>query len=80
MQETWVQFLSQEDPLEEEDMATHSRVLGLGNPVDRGAWQAPLRAHEVTKSQTRLSNSHTHTHTHTHTLARVSPMSRYKHT
>ena len=26
MQETWVQFLSQEDPLEKE-MATHSRIL-----------------------------------------------------
>ena len=26
MQETWVQFLGQEDPLEE-DMATHSSIL-----------------------------------------------------
>ena len=26
----------------------------LGNPLDRGAWQAP--AHEVTKSQTRLND------------------------
>ena len=31
MQETWVQFLSQEDPLEKE-MATHSSVL---------AWEIP---------------------------------------
>ena len=27
MQETWVQSLGQEDPLEEESMATHSNVL-----------------------------------------------------
>ena len=31
MQETWVQYLSQEDPLEEE-MATHSSIL---------AWKIP---------------------------------------
>ena len=31
MQETWVQFLSQEDPLEKE-MATHSSIL---------AWETP---------------------------------------
>ena len=36
MQETWVQFLGQEDPLEKE-MATHSSVLawripGMGEP------------------------------------------------
>ena len=31
MQETWVQYLSQEDPLEEE-MATHSSIL---------AWRIP---------------------------------------
>ena len=29
----------------------------LGNPLDRGAWQAP--AHGVTKSQTRLNDWHT---------------------
>ena len=31
MQETWVQSLSQEDPLEE-DMATHSNILALRIP------------------------------------------------
>ena len=41
MQETWVQFLDQEDPLEKE-MATHSTTLGLENPTDRGAWQATV--------------------------------------
>ena len=39
MQETWVQFLGQEDPLEEE-MATHSSILAWRIPVDRGAWRA----------------------------------------
>jgi len=33
MQETWVQYLSQEDPLEK-GMATHSRIL---------AWRIPRR-------------------------------------
>ena len=31
MPETWVQFLSQEDPLEKE-MATHSSILAWGIP------------------------------------------------
>ena len=38
MQETWVRFLHQEDPLEKE-MATHSC---LENPMNRGAWQATV--------------------------------------
>ena len=48
----WVQSLGQKDTLEEE-MAAHSSVLGLDNPMDRGAWQATV--HGVTKSQTWLS-------------------------
>ena len=40
MQETWVQFLGQEDPLEKE-MATHSFSC-LENPMDRGAWRATV--------------------------------------
>ena len=36
MQETRLQFLGQEDPLEKE-MATHSSI-SMGNPMDRGAW------------------------------------------
>ena len=39
MQETQVQFLSREDPLEEEK-ATHSSILAWKNLMDRGAWQA----------------------------------------
>ena len=44
VQESQVQFLGQEDPLEKE-MATHSSIL---------AWKIPV--HMVAKSQTRLSN------------------------
>ena len=39
MQETWVQFLGWEDPLEKE-MANHSSILAWKIPMDRGAWQA----------------------------------------
>ena len=35
MWETWVQSLDWEDPLEE-GMATHSSILALENPKDRG--------------------------------------------
>ena len=38
MQEIRVRFLDQEDPLEK-GMATHSSILALENPTDRGAWQ-----------------------------------------
>ena len=50
-QETWVQSLSQDDPLEKE-MVTHSwRILW------RGAWWATV--HEITKNRTKQL---THTH------------------
>ena len=49
MQETWVQSLGQEDPLEEE-MATHSSILAWEIPWTRGAWWALVYA--VTKTQT----------------------------
>ena len=48
--ETQVQTLGQEDPLEE-GIATHSSILGLGNPMDRRAI-----VHGVTKSHTQLSD------------------------
>ena len=51
MQETWVQSLGQEDPLEEQ-IPTYSSILGLENPMDRGAWHAII--HRVAKSQTQL--------------------------
>ena len=47
-QETWVQSLSQEDSLEKE-MAIHSGILCLENPMDRGAWWATV--HGVKKSR-----------------------------
>ena len=53
MQETWVQSLGWEDPLEE-GMATHSSILPWRIPMDRGAWRATV--HGVAKSQTRLYN------------------------
>jgi len=53
IQETWVQFLGWEDPLEE-GMATHSSILAWRILMDRGVWQAT--AHGVTKSWTPLSN------------------------
>ena len=51
MQGTWVQSLGQGDPLEDH-MATHSSILALRNPTDRGAWQATV--HGVAKNQTQL--------------------------
>ena len=50
MQETQVQFLGQEDPLEK-GMATHSSILAqiTGNFTDREAWRATIRGvgHDV---------------------------------
>ena len=57
MQETWVQSLSREDPLEE-GMATQSSILAWRIPMDRGAWLASV--HGVTKRQTRLSDKAQH--------------------
>ena len=51
MQETQVQSLSWEDPLEE-GMATHSQCSCLENPLDRGAWWA--RVYRIEKSWTQL--------------------------
>ena len=53
VQETWVQSLGWEDPLEE-GRATHSSILAWRTPMDRGAW--PATVHGVAKSQTQLSN------------------------
>ena len=41
MQETQVQSLGREDPLEE-GMATHSNILAWRIPMDRGAWWATV--------------------------------------
>ena len=48
-EETLVQSLGREDPLEE-GMATHSSILAWRVPMDRGAWWATV--HGVAKSWT----------------------------
>ena len=47
MQETWVQSLGQEDPLEKGMALQYSC---LENPMDRGVWQAIVSG--IAKSQT----------------------------
>ena len=49
MQETWVQSLGLEDPLEE-GTATHSSILAWRIPMDRGAWWVTV--HGVSESDT----------------------------
>ena len=49
MQETWVQSLGWEDPLEK-GMATHPNNLAWRIPLDKGARQVTV--HGVAKSQT----------------------------
>ena len=51
-QETWVQFLGQEDSYGEGN-GNLLQDSCLGNPMDRGSWWATV--HGVAKSQTRLS-------------------------
>ena len=53
MQETWVQSLGWEDPLEKE-METHSSFFAWEIPMDVGACWTTV--HGVTKSQTGLSD------------------------
>ena len=63
MQETWVQSLGWEDPLEE-GMATHSSILAWGIP-----WTEEPRSYSPWghKELDTTEHAHTHTHTHTHT-------------
>ena len=49
LQETWVQSLGGEDPLEE-GMATHSSILTGRIPMDRGVWLVTV--YGIAKSQT----------------------------
>ena len=48
VQETWVQSLGWEDPLEE-GMTTHSSILAWRIAMDREAWWATV--HEVSQSE-----------------------------
>ena len=57
MQETWVQSLGWEDPLEE-GMATDSSILAWRIFMDRGAWWATV--HRVTQSWTQLKQLSVH--------------------
>ena len=52
MEETWVQFLGREDPLEEKK-GNPLHCSCLENLMDRGVWQAIV--HGVTKSQAQLN-------------------------
>ena len=54
-QEAQIQFLGQEDPLEKK-MAIHSIFHCLGNPMDRGAWQATV--HGVAKESDTTEHTH----------------------
>ena len=47
VQETWVQSLGWDDPLEE-GMATHSSMLAWRIPMDRGAWWVTVQG--ITKN------------------------------
>ena len=47
IQETWVQSLDWEGPLEK-DMVTHSSIFAWRIPLDRGAWRVTV--HGVAKN------------------------------
>ena len=52
-----VPSLGQEDPLEKE-MATHYQYSCLGNPMDRGAWQATVQRVERVGRDLLNNNNH----------------------
>ena len=53
LQETRVQSLGEENPLED-SMATHSSILAWRIPMDKGTWRTTVPG--VSKSQTQLSS------------------------
>ena len=55
-QETWVQSLGWEGPLEKE-MATHSGILAWRIPWDRGPWQTTVRGVTELDTTKRLTKS-----------------------
>ena len=61
MQDTWVQFLGQEDPLEKE-MATHSSILTWRIPWTKEPGRAPVHGlirvrHDLVTKPPELDNS-----------------------
>ena len=56
MQETWVQSLGREDPLEKE-MAAHSSVLAWRIPLDRTVWWATVHGVAELDMTERLSTA-----------------------
>ena len=59
MQETWIQSLGWEDPLEK-GMATHSSILAWRIPMDRGAWRATVQGVTVSRTQVKRLSMDTH--------------------
>ena len=57
MQETWVQSLGWENPLEE-SMATHSSILARRIPTDRGAQWAIVHGVAESRTTEQLSTAH----------------------
>ena len=62
MQETMIQSLRWEDPLEEE-MTTHSSILAWRIPMDRGAWWGYHPWGLRVKRDLAMKNKTTHTFT-----------------
>ena len=59
MQETWVQSVGWEDPLEKEGHGNPLQFSCLGKRMDRGAWQPTVRG--FTKSRLQLGDEATTT-------------------
>ena len=78
MQETWAQFLGQEDPLEKE-MATHSNILVRRIPrtMEPGGLQC-IGWQKVRLTTHTHPHTHIYTQTHTHTYIICAFMSIYK--
>ena len=70
MQETWVQSLGWDDPLEK-GMATHSSILAWRIPWEEE--RGRLQSMGCKQPDTIERRTHTHTHTHTHVLCATIP-------